>query len=489
MILNFKLDDRVKSLNIDEYKSIANIKNDLRTLFNIKQFNLCYNKINIIDNNCLKYYNINDNDTIDIKLVLIGGKSLGKFSIKKVLLTAFIVFISLFLIATGFVPVIRIIICMILNKLKSMIGNILICNQKYPRKSLYGFIKFFIDFMNFILLFIMLYVIIFLPVLLCVLLIKGKSIFDDPITFSKYYNVAYIASTILIVLYLFIYYFRFRLLNEILDRSRKIFGYLSITRYTILLVIEIVIRFMNKLKINPIMQMVWDKMKQFLKDTVAKFHIETNNVIISKSKVVYEDINCSKLEQNISAKTDGCNDALFKKIVAQFKLIDEKINNKIKSQTEANKNSNEYKTQYLQKLNSYFKTLDKGATVNDISKSDVPDLLSLQSYLTDRNMLLYFLNIIDPEKFKEMEKEYNESFFIAKIFGRQVDFIIGKLLKYYICNKIRLIVDTDKIITEYGDPDEILDILVSGLLTGTKVAFLLFILLIILLILGLLGVY
>jgi hypothetical protein len=461
MIINFKLDTEIKNINVDEYASIKNIKNQLKDIFKINNFNLYRDKELLSENKSIKLYGIVSNDTISINPILLGGK----FSILKIFLTIIVVFFSLFLIISGFIPLFKLIVSMVLNKIKFSLKNLLVTNRKHPRNSLYGFITFFIDFINFVLLFVLLYVIVVLPVLLWILMIKGKNIFHDPTTYSKYYTVAYISSIIIITIYIMIYFLRYRLLNGMLSLARKLFGWTVIFRYTILAVIEAIIGYLNKTKINPIMSMLWDKVKEFIKNIIIKFHIENSD-------------NPKGL--------DGCSNGLFEKLTEQYRIIEDKINSHFNDE---NKNSNEYKKKYLDKLNSYFKTLEKGSSVNDITLQKVPELMAVQSYLTDRKILLYLLNIIDPIKFKEMEKQYNDSFIIGKIFGTSVDFIIGKLIRYLVCNKVRLIVNTDTIITEFGDPDEIIDILASGMGTGRLVAPLLFILLIILLILGFLRVY
>ena len=460
MIINFKLDAEIKEIEIDEYLSIKNIKNRVKEIFKINHFNLLKDKELLSENGSFKLYSIAQNDTVHISPILLGGK----LNIVKITLTVLIILISIFFIASGFIPVLRIIITMVLNRIKFSLKEKLVTNSKYPRNSLYGFISFFIDFINFILLYILLYVIILLPVLLWVLMVKGKSIFNDPTTFTKYYTVAYISSIIIICLYIIIYFFRYRLLNGMLIASRKIFGWTVLLKYTVLALIETVLGFLNRTKVDPVMKMQWDKIKKFLNDVVIAFHIENNS----------------------PSGKDGCSDTIFEKLTEQYNIIEEKINSHFKDE---NKSSNDYKKRYLEKLNNYFKTLEKGAKVNDITVENVPELMAIQSYLTDRKILLYLLNIINPVKFKEMEKQYNDSFIIGKLFGNSVDFIIARLIKYLVCNKVRLIVEAEKTITEFGDPDEIIDILSSGISTGKVIAFLLFILLIILFILGFLGVY
>jgi AAA+ ATPase superfamily predicted ATPase len=60
------------------------------------------------------------------------------------------------LIISGFIPFFKLIVSMVLNKIKFSLKNILVTNRKHPRNSLYGFITFFIDIINFVLLFVLL---------------------------------------------------------------------------------------------------------------------------------------------------------------------------------------------------------------------------------------------------------------------------------------------------------------------------------------------
>lgn len=250
MNINICYENKNNKFKVDPLESILSIKsrffsnNDNN---NINDYDIFLDNKKLEDHDYLDKFTITNGQKLHIYTKKRGG---NRSNILYYILGGIIVFLPIIILSVGFIPAFSSMLGIILQKSFGKIFDYLECNL--GKKTLVSRFKWLsMSVVQYLILGLMIYIIITIPLTILCTMLKGQSIFENPLNLCQPVKTASTASTILIIFY-FLFYFMLRsgnwFGNIILDICKK--NYLLDTIFSP--IIRSLLNLYNKIKYMPL---------------------------------------------------------------------------------------------------------------------------------------------------------------------------------------------------------------------------------------------
>jgi len=250
MNINICYENKNNKFTVDPLESILSIKsrffsnNDNN---NINDYDIFLDNKKLEDHDYFDKFTITNGQKLHIYKKKRGGK---RSNILYYILGGIIVFLPIIILSIGFIPAFSSMLGIILQKSFGKIFDYLECNL--GKKTLVSRFKWLtMSVVQYLILGLIIYIIITIPLTILCTMLKGQSIFENPLNLCQPVKTASTAGTILIIFY-FLFYFMLRsgnwFGNIILDICKK--NYLLDTIFSP--IIRSLLNLYNKIKYMPL---------------------------------------------------------------------------------------------------------------------------------------------------------------------------------------------------------------------------------------------
>ena len=248
MNINICYKNKNNKFKVDPLESILSVKSRFfSNNNNIDDYDIFLDNKKLENHDYLDKFTITSSHKLNIYTKKRGG---NKSKLLYYLIGGIIVFLPIIILSLGFIPAFSSMLGIILQKSFGKIFDYLECNL--GKKTLVSRFKWLsMSVVQYLILGLIIYIIITLPLTILCTMLKGESIFENPLNLCKPVKTANSASTILIIFY-FLFYFMLRygnwIGNIILDICKK--NYLLDTIFSP--IIRSLLNLYNRIKYIPV---------------------------------------------------------------------------------------------------------------------------------------------------------------------------------------------------------------------------------------------